>query len=166
MSYPFFKSEAVAYLKEQFPSGGTALDVGCGDGAWSDYLKGHFAIDAIEVYEPYLDRYGVRGKYRSVFVQDARSFRWKKYDVVIMGDVLEHLAIEDARTLVIRAKKYCNLLLIAVPYLYEQGAYDGNEHEEHKQPDLTPEIFNERYPGFSLIFGNDKYGYYVWRVGQ
>jgi hypothetical protein len=36
-----------------------------------------------------------------------------------------------------------------------------NVHETHLQPDLTPEIFLERYPMMKLLVGDDKYGYYI-----
>ncbi len=42
-------------------------------------------------------------------------------------------------------------ILLVVPYLCKQGAYRGVESERHLQPDLTPEIFNKRYPGFQVL---------------
>jgi hypothetical protein len=43
----------------------------------------------------------------------------------------------------------------------EQGEYEGNTHETHLQPDLTPDLMKERYPDLELIYGNGQYGYYV-----
>jgi hypothetical protein len=34
-------------------------------------------------------------------------------------------------------------------------------YEEHKQPDLSHEIFMERYYGFKVFLKNDGYGYYI-----
>ena len=52
-------------------------------------------------------------------------------------------------------------MLVAVPYLYEQGAWGGNEFEIHLQPDLTKELFLHRYPMMSYLVGDDKYGYFI-----
>jgi hypothetical protein len=51
--------------------------------------------------------------------------------------------------------------MIAVPYLYEQGTWEGNVHETHYQPDLTPEIVASRYPELNLMVGDAIYGYYT-----
>lgn len=79
----------------------------------------------------------------------------------IFGDVLEHMTVEEAQKVIAYAKEHCNQMLIAVPFLWEQGAIRGNPNEVHIQPDLTPELFNERYPGFKPIFMSAKYAYYV-----
>ena len=75
--------------------------------------------------------------------------------------MLEHIKLEDAQDLVKRicaANKKC---LIAVPYMYPQGAYEGNVYETHLQPDITPENFLERYPELKCLFKNNYYGYYI-----
>jgi len=51
--------------------------------------------------------------------------------------------------------------MIAVPFLYEQGEWEGNVYETHHQPDLTPAIMQERYPELNLLIGDNAYGYYV-----
>jgi hypothetical protein len=43
----------------------------------------------------------------------------------------------------------------------EQSEYEGNTHEIHLQPDLTPENMLERYPDLELLYGNNFYGYYT-----
>ena len=78
-----------------------------------------------------------------------------------MGDVLEHIPKYEAMNLVDRINSAGKKCLIAVPYLYEQGEYDGNVHEIHHQPDLTNEIFLERYPSMCLLFKDAGYGYYI-----
>jgi hypothetical protein len=78
-----------------------------------------------------------------------------------MGDILEHIPAYEAMYLVDKMNKANKKLLIAVPYLYEQGEYDGNIHEVHHQPDLTDEIFLKRYPSMKLLFKDEGYGYYI-----
>lgn len=79
-----------------------------------------------------------------------------------MGDILEHLSVKDAQMTIAYAKDHCDMLVIAIPYQLEQEAND-NPTELHIQPDLTNEIFNERYPGFTLFCNNEFYGYYIWK---
>jgi hypothetical protein len=62
----------------------------------------------------------------------------------------------------------CKSCLIAVPYNYPQSGVDFiengyhlvNPYEEHKQPDLTPQIIFQRYPQLNMIWSNTVYGYY------
>jgi hypothetical protein len=51
--------------------------------------------------------------------------------------------------------------LVAIPYTMEQGEHEGNIYETHHQPDLTNEIFLERYPCMKLLYKDDGYGYYI-----
>jgi hypothetical protein len=51
--------------------------------------------------------------------------------------------------------------MIAVPYMYRQGEWEGNVYETHWQPDLTPEVMALRYPELKLLVGDAVYGYYI-----
>ncbi|BCU97828.1 MAG: hypothetical protein CM15mV19_0650 [uncultured marine virus] len=42
----------------------------------------------------------------------------------------------------------------------EQGEHEGNIYETHHQPDLTPDIFKERFRYTTSLFENEYYGYY------
>jgi len=58
-------------------------------------------------------------------------------------------------------------MIIAVPYLYRQGPMYGNQWEAHLQEDLTPELFDARYPGFRIIHRPvPNYAYYVKAEGK
>ena len=46
----------------------------------------------------------------------------------------------------------------------EQGEHEGNVHETHLQPDLTPAVMETRYPELKLLYANQYYGYYVNRT--
>jgi hypothetical protein len=161
-SYPMFKSQVAKHIIESFNPAMNILDVGAGSGVWSDLLYGHFKnIDALEIHEPYINDFNLRGKYRKVLMGDIRNFVYNSYDYLIMGDILEHLPVQDAKNLLEEIKwkyKYC---MVAIPYMYPQGTEYGNVHETHHQPDLTHEIFLERYPSMKTLVKDDKYGYYV-----
>lgn len=158
-SYKYFKEELREYLINKYPPKSEILDVGAGSGTYALLLGDYFELDAIEVYKPSADY--IKERYRKVFNEDIRNFQYKCYDVIIFGDILEHLEVEEAQKVLDYATTKCKEVVVAVPYEYKQGAICGNEYEIHKQDDLTPELVLERYPKLRLLFGNDVYGYYV-----
>lgn len=161
-SYSLFKDDVKQSIIDYFPSDIKILDVGCGSGTYATLLREHFPfMDGIEIFPEYVSSFDLLMKYRRVFIGDIREFDISMYDLIIMGDVLEHLSQEDAIALIDRVNNHGINLLVAVPYMYEQGEMYGNSHEAHLQPDLTPEVMSIRYPSLSLIFGDDKYGYYI-----
>lgn len=152
-SYKNCQQEIDNYLKLNVPLNSTILDVGCGAGAWSDILKvhGYTTIDGLEVWEPYVEQFNLKSKYRNLYIADIRELSCNDYDLVIMGDILEHLTVADARTVLNNLKVSCKRILIIVPYMLPQVVTEGNLHENHLQADLTPEVFKERYPEFTCI---------------
>jgi hypothetical protein len=138
------------------PAETVLLDVGAGQGKYARLLPEYRDIDAIEVWEPSVDRYALRDIYRMVHVADVsdmvRRPNWTQlYQVGILGDVLEHIAVAEADYALRCLAARCATLLVVVPYLYPQGAEDGNEHQRHLQDDLTPEVMVVRYPHLKLI---------------
>lgn len=155
------KEEAVRWIKENFKKGGECLDVGACNGKWHNLLGDYFIMDAVEIWPPNIHKYELTKKYRMVFGSDIKFYKYVHYDLIIFGDVLEHMTVEDAQAVVDYARDRCDNMLIAVPFLYEQGAKNGNPYEIHLQADLTPELFNERFPGFKPIYMSEDYAYYV-----
>lgn len=166
-SYKLFKNEITGLLIAEFIKTeevtGYALDVGAGEGTYWHYLKNHFVMDAVEVFAPNIEKYDLKSKYRNVYNENILDFDFTKnyYDVVIFGDIIEHLEVKDAQELISKIYNMFDEIMIAVPYKLSQGAIEDNIYEIHRQPDLTHEIFMERYPGFQLAFGNNRYGYYI-----
>lgn len=79
----------------------TVLDVGPGSGIYCDLIKQIepvTTIDAVEIFKPYIERFALGEKYDQIFVQDIRKFKCAKdsYDLIILGDVLEHLSYDEA----------------------------------------------------------------------
>ncbi len=157
-SYDYGKPEVIAWIRENYSLDLTILDVGAGDGKWRYLLRDYPNMDAVEAYGPNLQR--LNG-YRRTFHADIRDFHYDRYDLIIFGDVLEHLRVKEAQAVLDYARPRCQDMVIAVPFLYEQGAIYGNPYEVHIQDDLTPELFAERYPGFEVLCdpGHD-YRYY------
>jgi autotransporter strand-loop-strand O-heptosyltransferase len=160
-SFTYFKEEVKEWFIQNVPTSKRILDVGPGIGTYSDLLRSlGYIMDAVEIYEPYIEKYGLRDKYDNVFVGDITKFDISDYDFIILGDVLEHIPTDAAINLIrnITTKKEC---LVAIPYEMEQGEHEGNIHETHHQPDLTHEMMFERYPDLSCIYRNEYYGYYT-----
>lgn len=154
-------------VKLSFPSlvgskaGPTILDVGAGWPKYAYVLWEYAQIDACEGWPANASELRKSGQYRAVYESLAVDLKYEWYDVVIFGDVLEHMSVADAQECVEWALDHSAQVYVAVPYLYEQGPVDDNPLEEHVQDDLTPEVMAERYPGLRLLDGDDAKGIYV-----
>lgn len=118
------------------------LDVGPGAGTIGARLKtmGFRNVDAIEIHGPYIEQFHLRSIYRRVYCGDILQADFgQQYDLMIFGDILEHIAEADAVALVDRLKRNGQAAVFSVPWNYEQGALDGVESEIHRQPSLTKE---------------------------
>lgn len=161
-SYPFFKEEVKEYLKSKFTENARVLDVGAGCGTYYNLLSDYFKeIDGVEVFKPNIENYELEKKYREVYNINIKDFKHSDYDVIIFGDVIEHLTVKEAQKVLKYAYNHCREMIVAVPYMCVQDEYGGNVYEIHKQDDLTEENMLERYPMLKLLYADDLYGYYV-----
>ena len=160
-SYDFFKQQVKDWIIQHVPKHKRILDVGPGIGTYSKLIRDHgYRIDAVEIFAPYIEKYDLISQYDNVFVGDICKFDFKDYDFIILGDVLEHLHVEDAVDLYNRMIEQDKEVLVAVPWEMEQGEHEGNIYETHHQTDLTPPVLRSRYPKLKLLFKNEYYGYY------
>jgi hypothetical protein len=159
-SYSLFKTEIKTFLYQRYLKHIRILDVGPGCGTYSDLLRNRFKnIDAVEIFAPNIDKFNLAQKYVKIYHGDVCDFEhFHNYTLVIMGDILEHLTIENAQALLKRIT--CDVL-VAVPYTLPQGPVGGNDHETHIQDDLTHEIVMERYKDLKLLMNDEQYGYYL-----
>lgn len=161
-SYSFFKNDVSNYLKQKFKPNAKILDVGAGEGTYYNYLNDYFKeIYAVEIFKPNINNYNLNKKYKKVYNIDIKNFKYDKYDIIIFGDVIEHLTIKEAQEVLKYAYNRCKEMIVAVPYELEQGIAEDNIYEIHKQADLTPNIMKERYPYLKCLYKNDLYGYYI-----
>ena len=159
-SYDFGKAEIDNWIREHFPRGSTCLDVGACDGKWSDMLRDYLIMDACEVWEPNIIEHNLKDKYRKVFHCSIQRMTYEWYDLIIFGDVIEHMNIQIAQLTLQIAKRKCSDMIVAVPFLYPQGELYGNPYEKHIQDDLTDDVFRARYSGFEPILNLGQYCYY------
>lgn len=161
-SYSFYKEEVRDYLVNKFKGNARILDVGAGEGTYWKLLKDYYrTIDAVEVFKPNIDNFKLKEKYHKVYNIDIKAFKYDFYDIIIFGDIIEHLEPNEAVEVLKYAYTHCKEMIVAVPYQLEQGIAEDNVYEIHKQADLTPELVKERYPMLKELYKNDLYGYYI-----
>jgi len=161
-SYKYYKKNVKEYLQSKFSENATILDVGAGEGTYFNLLHDCFkTIHAVEVFYPNIKKYDLESKYKAIYCVDIKNFEYDFYNIIIFGDIIEHLTVEEAQQVLKYAYDRCDEMIVAVPYEMEQDICEDNVYEIHKQPDLTPENMLERYPYLKLLVKNKKYGYYV-----
>lgn len=146
-SHYIWDKDIIEYINKTIPHRSCGLDIGAGYGKYYNFLGNEYDLDCIEIYEPYIEQYHLRHKYKNVYNVNALDFiPDKKYNFSIMGDCLEHMNTVDAKKLIHRLQQYCDECIFVIPYEYPQDIMNGNEFEIHLQPDLTPFNVKIRYP--------------------
>jgi hypothetical protein len=140
------------YLTQNFDKKSTVLDVGCGHGFYYKLLNHHFEkIDAVEVWDPYIQEYDLRSMYDNVYNTNILDFEFDYYDIIIMGDILEHIDLENAKNLLNKLINKCREIIVVVPYNLPQDEVFGNKYEIHLQPNLSDVVMETEYPMLELI---------------
>lgn len=161
-SYEYFKQEFLDHMTRNFESHISILDIGAGCGTYGTLLKGFFEyIDGVEAYEPYIKEFDLDKVYKNIFCIDALDVNLMPYDYIIMGDIIEHLTVMEAKILTKRIHDADKKMMVAIPYMMPQDAVGGNDYEIHRQDDLTHKLFIERYPMMHNLFKNEHYGVYI-----
>jgi predicted TPR repeat methyltransferase len=133
-----------------------ALDVGAGKGTYADLLKPlGVEMVGIEVWQPYIEEFDLHNKYDGLREGDARrelkTIEDKRFDLVIFGDIMEHMTKEQSLDMWAEAERIARWGLISVPVIhYPQGAEFGNPYEVHVQEHLHPEDVRADYGPFDL----------------
>lgn len=127
----------------------SVLDVGAGFGRWGFLCRCHLGggesltavprqrirIDAVEIHRPNISPV-YPAVYDHTYEGDARSVlpSLGQYDVIICGDMIEHLEKQEAWALIENMKKRArHAVLLAMPFGdCPQGAIGGNEFETHR----------------------------------
>jgi predicted TPR repeat methyltransferase len=133
------------------------LDVGAGSGTYGNLLKPYVdEIHAIEIWQPYVDEYNLRSIYNSVQIDDVRNLpdytmSGRVWDLIIFGDILEHMTKEEALQVWAHASYTAKYGMISVPIIhYPQGAEFNNPYEVHVQEHIHVEDLRRDYGPFAF----------------
>lgn len=159
----YFKEQTQNYINSKFNKNINILDVGAGAGTYANLLKqiGFSNIDCVEVFDNYIKDYSLSSKYKNVIVGDVTELDidFSQYDLIIFGDVLEH--IEKSKAIKLLSKIKNIPCIICVPFKSIQGEHFGNPYEKHLQSDLTLELFCESFEEFHPFCLRFDYGVFI-----
>lgn len=130
----------------------TILDVGAGQGVYLDLIRqglgSEVIVNAVEVWQPYIDQFNLEDRYNKLYVMDVRNVINFKYDLVILGDVLEHMTEIEAVNLWEKISQQAKYAIISIPIIhYHQDAINGNPYEVHVEEDWNTERVLKTFKG-------------------
>jgi hypothetical protein len=132
----------------------TVLDIGAGQGVYLDLIRqgigGGVIVNAVEVWQPYIDQFDLENRYDKLFAMDVRQMTNFAYDLVILGDVLEHMSESDAIDLWEKISLQAKNAIISIPIIhYHQEAINGNPYEVHVEEDWDTERVMKTFKGIT-----------------
>ena len=141
------KAETLAWFQTNQSTIKTVVDIGPGSGTYVKLIRedAGCCVDAnwigVEIWKPYIEEFKLESRYNQVLNQDVRTVDWAALnpDVVIAGDVLEHMTKEDAVALVDRILQVAKTLIVSIPIRHmpqDEHAYP-NPHEAHIKDDWS-----------------------------
>ena len=138
------------------------LDVGPGVGTYAKLLAGPDVrrIIGLEVWEPYLTTYSLDRFYDELVVGDVRTTALPDVDVVILGDVLEHMSRDDALAVWERAAVAArHAVYLSLPIVhYPQDEIEGNPFEVHVEEDWKVDSVLEAFAGIGEVWSGTEVG--------
>ena len=154
--------ERVTALSEDGPL--HILDIGPGVGTYAKLLAGPAVsqLTGIEIFEPYVHTYRLKQYYDEIIIGDAREVDLPECDVVILGDVAEHMSAEDALALWTRASAAARrAVYLSIPIVhYPQHEIEGNPHEHHVVDDWDHDKVLAAFPGIQTWWLGTEVGVY------
>lgn len=148
------------------------LDIGCGSGTYSVMLREagcRAYLIGIEVWGPYVDQFALKRRYNTLMLADVREVDpLPEVDVVILGDVLEHMSTEDAVKVWDRARAAAKkAVYLSIPIVhYPQGPEEGNPFEAHVVDDYTHPRVLETFDGITASWTGEIVGVYEAACSQ
>ena len=142
----------------------SVLDIGPGVGTYAKLLSdvATSRISGIEIYEPYVSTYRLHEYYDEIIVGDARSVPFPAADVIILGDVAEHMSEDDALELWAKAGAAATrAVYLSIPVVhYPQGEIEGNHHEVHVVDDWDHDRVLAAFEGIGGWWTGSEVGVY------
>jgi len=150
--------------------------VGFGSGIYGKLLRAfnYQNIAGVDAYGDNIKELGQDRIYDNIYIENILDFDFKYYDLIIFGDVLEHIELELAKNLLKRfiEENKCDNIVVSIPYEYEQDEIYGNPYEKHLQPNVNQEYMKKHYPYLQLIdesimpHNGGILATYIWKKGK
>lgn len=135
------------WISEKADTINQVLDIGAGSGTYINLLKykqpilKHATWIGVEAWEPYIEQYKLLEKYDKIISSDVRLIDFNQFsniDLVILGDILEHMSKDDAIKLIDILIEKSSYILISIPIIhFPQGEEFGNPFEAHIKDDWS-----------------------------
>jgi len=117
----------------------TVLDIGPGEGTYYYALQDTPVeiLQGVEVWGPYIDDFNLKEKYNNIYISNVYYLDWDKldyhtWDMVILGDIIEHLPRNQGEDVIRRAVDHSRYVVVSLPiYGYAQNVTMGNTYETH-----------------------------------
>jgi hypothetical protein len=116
----------------------SVVDIGAGMGTYARLLRPVLTIPvwiAVEIWGPYVRKFGLDKLYDDVLIADVRCLDPAMIpagSLALMGDVIEHLRLDQALSALKRLYSACKFIIVSVPVgRWPQGEVDGNAYERH-----------------------------------
>lgn len=141
----------------------TGLDIGCGCGTYADRFP-EVEWTGVEIWAPYIEQYALNSKYAHLYNEDARQFEpTQRFDVVVLGDVLEHMTVDEAAALLNKATQWADTVIVSIPLgNYPQGEWEGNPYERHVVDNWTHDEVVRVFSTPHRYAIDGQIGVYVW----
>ncbi len=112
------------------------LDVGPGWGTYSQMLREEGQTwHAVEIHEPYVERFQLESLYEQIFIADIREFEPEiQYDLIICGDVLEHMQNAEAVLVLEKLLEKSQYIIVSLPLDAETNAPPGTGDIDWNNP--------------------------------
>lgn len=148
----------------------SVVDVGAGCGTYAKLMRpAHSARwTAVEAWEPYAAKFDLIDHYDEIRIADARDLDSTTFaaDLVIAGDVLEHMTHDEARKLLGTIRAAAANLIVSIPVLHlNQDAVYGNPFERHIDHWSFGQMLAELGDGVKATWCGDVLAYFWWRKG-
>lgn len=135
----------------------SVVDVGPGEGTYGRMFRRLYRrpyLIGIEAWKPYVQRFDLTTVYDLVIQRDIRELtihEWPRTDVVILGDVLEHMTVQEAQRVWSLARSSAHkAVYLSIPIVRSpQGAVHGNPFETHVVEDWSHEKVLDAFPGIT-----------------
>jgi ubiquinone/menaquinone biosynthesis C-methylase UbiE len=145
------------------------LDIGAGKGTYVNLLKKRKLFrethwTGIEAWTPYVTQYKLDELYNTLIDSDVRKVNFDNlyFDLIFMGDVLEHMTKDEAILLVTVLSKISKYCVISIPIVhYPQDEIFNNPFEKHVKDDWSHDEVIASFPNIVKTFQGTEIGCYL-----